>query len=79
MSTCIKAEVLAVNTTPRRKNISNDLRDATVAAHQSEKGYNHPAVKKIIHRMYDAQRNCKRRAKPYESCAQMQQSLMTRD
>ncbi|MEE6521276.1 hypothetical protein FKM82_019399 [Ascaphus truei] len=42
---------------PRRKNISNDLREAIVAAHQSEKGYKaiskqfkvyHSTVRKII-------------------------------
>ena len=30
---------MCVNTMPRRKDISNDLREAIVAAHQSGKGY----------------------------------------
>ena len=30
---------VCVNTMPRRKDISNDLREAIVAAHRSEKGY----------------------------------------
>ena len=30
---------VCVNTMPRRKNISKDVREAFVAAHQSDKGY----------------------------------------
>jgi len=30
---------VCVNTVPRRKDISNDLKEAIVAAHQSGKGY----------------------------------------
>jgi len=36
-----------VNTTPRKKDISSDLRDTIVAAYQSGKGYK--AISKIVH------------------------------
>jgi len=49
VSSAIKAEVLAVswfcsihisvNTMPKRKDISSDLKEAVVAAHQSGKGH----------------------------------------
>ena len=50
---------VCVNTMPRRKDISNNLREETVAAHQSGKGYktisklfgvHHSAERKIIHK-----------------------------
>ena len=55
----VRSIQVCVNTTPRRKDISNDLREATVAAHQSGKGYkaisklfgvHHSTERKIIHR-----------------------------
>jgi len=47
---------VCVNTMPRRKDISNDLREAVIAAHQSGKtisklfGVPHFTMKKIIHK-----------------------------
>ena len=50
---------VCVNTMPRRKDISNDPREAIVAAHQSGKGYkaisklfrvHHSTERKIIHK-----------------------------
>ena len=50
---------MCVNTMPRKTDISNDLREEIVAAHQSRKGYeaisklsgvHHSTERKIIHK-----------------------------
>jgi len=76
VSTFIKAEVLllcsiqvCVNTMPRRKDISNDLREATVAARQSGKGY------EVISKLSGVHHSTERKWKTFRTAVNLPRSV----